>query len=139
VSTRPKTGYWQLATVYWQRWRLPLFFLALTAGTLAATGIPSVARWAAASGVRVLHLHWMLLGFVTLGLVTGAQEQWGRMAVAGWRWMAASIIILIASLLPLTTLWPAALRGEWTRYFAAFAAPGPALAAVIVMVESSKK
>jgi len=101
-----------LNTDYWQRWRLPLFFLALTALTLVATGIPSVARWVAASGVRVLHLHWMLLGFVTLGLVTGAQEKWGRTAVAGWPWIAASTIILIISLLPLTTLWPVVLRGE---------------------------
>ena len=128
---------WKLKTENWKRWRLPLFFLALTAVTLAVTGIPAVARWAAVSGVRVLHLHWMLLGFVTLGLVTGAQEKWGRMAVAGWRWMAAAIVILIASLIPLTTLWPAALRGEWTRYFAAVAALGPALAALVMMIQSS--
>jgi len=132
------TGDWKLETDYWQRWRLPLIFLALTAVTLAATGVPAVARWAAVSGVRVLHLHWMLLGFVTLGLVTGAQEKWGRDAVTGWRWMAATIVILIASLLPLTTLWPASLRGEWTRYFAAFATLGPAIAALIMMFESTK-
>lgn len=125
-----------LQTVYWQRWRLPLFFLALTAVTLAATGIPAVARWAATSGVRVLHLHWMLLGFVTLGLVTGAQERWGRNAVAGWRWLAVTIVVLIASLIPLTTLWPSALRGDWARYFAAFAALGPAVAALIMLLIS---
>ena len=101
-------------------------------------GIPAVTRWAVASGVRVLHLHWMLLGFVTLGLVTGAQEKWSRDAIAGWRWMAAAIVILIVSLISLTTLWPAALRGDWTRYFAAFAALGPAIAAVIMMVKSER-
>ncbi len=122
----------------WERWRLPLLFLGLTAVTLVATGVPAVARWAVVSGVRVLYLHWMLLGFVTLGLVTGAQEKWGRTAVAGWRWMAAAILILIVSLIPLTTLWPAALRGDWTRYFAAIAALFPAIAALVMMVKSRK-
>lgn len=119
-----------------RQWRLPLFFLLLTAVTLAATGIPAVARWAAISGVRVLYLHWLLLGFVTLGLVTAAQEKWGRTAVAGWGWMAVMVVILILSLIPLTSLWPAALRGEWTRQFAAWAALGPPLAAVIIMIKS---
>ena len=50
--------------------------------------------------------------------------------------MAVAVVILIASLIPLTTLWPAALRGEWTRYFAAFAALGPPLAAVVMMIKS---
>lgn len=130
---------WLLVTAYWKKWRLPLLFLALTAVTLAALGVPAVARWAAVSGLRVLHLHWMLLGFVTLGLVTGAQEMWGRTAVAGWRWMAVTIVILIVSLIPLTTLWPAALRGEWTRYFAAAAALGPPLAALVLMIKSKIK
>ncbi len=127
-----------LKTENWRRWRLPLFFLGLTAVTLAATGIPAVARWAVVSGVRLLHLHWMLLGFVTLGLVTGAQEKWGRQAVASWRWMAAAILILILSLIPLTSLWPAALRGEWTRYFAAVAALIPAIAAAIMIYNSNQ-
>ena len=126
----------QLNREYGKKWRLPLAFLALTAVTLAALGAPAVARWAAVSGVRVLHLHWMLLGFVTLGLVTAAQEKWGETAVAGWRWMAVTIVILIISLIPLTTLWPAVLRGEWTRYFAAFAALGPAIAAAMMMIKS---
>jgi hypothetical protein len=95
-------------------------------------------RWAVASGVRVLYLHWLLLGFVTLGLVTGALEKWGREAVAGWRWMAASILILILSLIPLTTVWPAAQRGDWVRYFAAVAALGPAIAAIIMIIQSPR-
>jgi hypothetical protein len=138
VNSQQSTANDQLETDNWKRWRLPLVFLGLTAVTLAATGVPAVARWAAVSGVRVLHLHWMLLGFVTLGLVTGAQEKWGRTVVVGWRWMAVTIVILIVSLVPLTTLWPAALRGEWTRYFAAAAALGPAIAALIMMFESTE-
>jgi hypothetical protein len=122
--------------IFERRWRLPLFFLLLAAVTLAATGIPAVARWAVISGVRVLYLHWLLLGFVTLGLVTAAQEKWGRTAVSGWRWMALAVVVLILSLIPLTSLWPAALRGEWTRQFAAWAALGPPLAAVIIMIKS---
>lgn len=80
----------------------------------------------------------MLLGFVTLGLATGAQDKWGKTAVAGQLWLVATIVILILSLIPLTTLWPAALRGEWTRYFAAFAAPGPAVAAAVMIAQSAR-
>ena len=122
----------------WKRWRLPLIFLGLTAVILAVTGLPAAARWAVVSGVRVLYLHWLLLGFVTLGLVTAAQEAWGRTAVAGWRWMAAAVVILILSLIPLTSLWPVALRGDWTRTFAFAAALGPAVAALIMMIKSRK-
>ena len=117
----------------WRNWRLPLTFLALTAIMLILTGVPAIARWAVASGVRVLYLHWLLLGFVTLGLATAAQEQWGRPTIRDWRWFALATVLLISSLIPLTTLWPAALRGDWTRYFAAFAALGPSLVAIVMI------
>lgn len=108
-------------------WRWPLVFLALTAVAILVTLIPGAAQWATINGLRVPFLHWQLLGFVSLGLVTAAQQQWGREAIPGRRWMTAAVLLLIASLLPLAGLWPASLRGEWTRFFAAWAATGPAI------------
>jgi hypothetical protein len=48
-------------------------------------------------------------------------------------------VLLIVSLIPLTTLWPPALRGVWTRYFALLAALGPAAAAVNIMIQSLRR
>lgn len=116
------------------RWKVPLFFLGLTAATLLAQLIPLVARWAIIAGLRIPYLHWLLLGFVTLGLLTAAQERWGETAVPGWRWMALAIILLLISLMPLTSLWPAFLRGPWTRHANAWASLGPPLAASGILI-----
>lgn len=116
-----------------RRWRLALFFLGLVAATLLLTLWPAISRWATIAGLRVPYLHWLLLGFVTLGLVTAAAELWGNTAVPYWGWLAGAILLLLFSLLPLTTLWPAPLRGDWTRHFAAWAALGPALVAALML------
>jgi hypothetical protein len=121
---------WPLAG---RRWQLALFFLALVAVTMIGTLWPEVARWATIAGLRIPYLHWLLLGFVTLGLVTAAAELWGDTAVPLWSWLAAAILLLILTLFPLTTLWPAALRGPWTRHAAAWAALGPPLVALAML------
>jgi hypothetical protein len=121
---------WPLAG---RRWQLALFFLALVAVTMIGTLWPDVARWATIAGLRIPYLHWLLLGFVTLGLVTAAAELWGDTAVPLWSWLAAAILLLILTLFPLTTLWPAALRGPWTRHAAAWAALGPPLVALAML------
>ena len=122
---------WQLAG---RKWKLPLFFLALSAIMLLASLIPSISQWATIAGLRIPYLHWLLLGFVSLGLFTAAQEYWGDDKIPGWGWMATAIIILIISLMPLTTLWPAALRGTWTRHANAWASLGPALVAAGILI-----
>lgn len=129
---------WPLAG---RKWKVPLFFLALTAVTLLATLIPSAARWATIAGLRIPYLHWLLLGFVTLGLVSAAQEKWGEEAIHGRRWMALAVILLIISLMPLTSLWPPFLRGVWTRHFNAWASLGPALvgAGMLIFVWMRKR
>ena len=125
-------------TVLWplagRKWKVPLSFLALTAIMLLANLIPAVSQWATIAGLRIPYLHWLLLGFVSLGLLTAAQECWGDDKIPGWGWMAAAIIILIVSLMPLTTLWPAVLRGPWTRYANAWASLGPALVAAGILI-----
>ena len=122
---------WPLAG---RKWKVPLFFLGLTAVTLVATLIPSAARWATIAGLRIPYLHWLLLGFVTLGLVSVAQEKWGEAAIPGRRWMTLAVILLIISLMPLTSLWPPFLRGVWTRHFNAWASLGPALVGAGILI-----
>jgi len=127
---------WTLAS---RKWRIPFFFLGLTALMLLITLIPSLARWAIIAGLRIPYLHWLLLGFVTLGLVSAAQERWGAAAIPGRRWMTFTVILLVISLMPLTTLWPSFLRGTWTRHFNAWASLGPALAGLAILVAVWRK
>lgn len=119
-------------------WRWPLIFLGLTAVAILVTLIPGAAHWVTTNGLRVPFLHWQLLGFMTLGLVTAAQEKWGRESIPGRRWMTAAVLLLVLSLLPLSGLWPVALRGEWTRHFAAWAALGPALVGLGMLIAAAR-
>ena len=129
-------GLWASVIVLWRHgdrsWRLPLAFLALKATTALAVTIPSLAIWAERSLLRVSYLHWLLLGFVTLGVAAAAQAAWGKFLVPGRRWLGLAVILLILSLIPLTALWPAAWHGLWTRQLAAAAALGPLLVALVM-------
>ena len=60
------------------RWRAPLAFLAIKAAMQALILLPPLARWAENSLLRIPYLHWLLLGFVTLGLFAAAEERWAR-------------------------------------------------------------
>jgi hypothetical protein len=115
-------------------WRVPLALLALK--TLVGMGmiLPAAALWAQRNGLRVLYLHLLLLGFITFGLVVAARETWGRAAVPGQRWLVATVVILLLTLLPLTGLWPEALTGRWALQLAAWASLGPVLAVTGMLV-----
>ena len=118
--------WWRLETHRVGRlWRIALALLALKAvGQLVVAFVPGV-NWAALHGLRIFYLHLMLLGFVTLGLFTAADTAFGT--GQGARAMAVAVGLLVASLLPLTRLWPDALGGAWTLYAAATAALAPVL------------
>ena len=83
-------------------------------------------NWAVLHGVRILYLHLMLLGFVTLGLFAAAKEAWDACGGAA---MALAVGIMLASLVPLSGYWPATLTGPWVRYVVAVAALAPVAAA----------
>jgi len=91
------------------------------------TILPAAAIWGQQNGLRVLYLHLLLLGFVTLGLVAAAREVWGGEAVPGQRWLVFTVLILLLTLLPLTGLWPEALRGRWALQLAAWVSLGPVI------------
>ncbi|MCA9875986.1 MAG: cbb3-type cytochrome c oxidase subunit I [Anaerolineales bacterium] len=126
-------GLWGQIVVLWQgaepRWRPALVFLGLEATAVLAVTVPTVARWSERANLRISYLHWLLLGFVTLGLVTAAQATWGREFVRGRRWMVTAVTLLILSLIPLTNVWPAVWHGRWTMQLAAWAALGPVIVA----------
>lgn len=113
---------WQTAE---KQWRPALFFLGLKAAATLAITLPAIAIWSDRALLRVSYLHWLLLGFVTLGLVVAAQAMWGREFIRGKGWLTIAAALLILSLIPLTGLWPTVWHGRWTREFAAWAALGP--------------
>jgi hypothetical protein len=124
-------------SVLWRRvaasWRLPLFFLGLKAVTLLIIVIPAVAAWAERSGLRVPYLHWLLLGFVTLGLVTAALAEEPQSVARYQRWFVAAVVALQVTLLPLTQLWPVAWRGRWVLTAAAWGALAPVLVGLLML------
>ncbi len=103
-------------------WRVPLAFLALKAVGEIGVSVPALARWAEANALRIPYLHWLLLGFVTLGLVMAADEVW-QLKQRNWLWgWTLSVLAMELSLLPLTGLWPSPWRGMWTMQAAAWGA-----------------
>lgn len=117
------------------RWRAPLAFLALKAAMQALILLPPVARWAENSLMRIPYLHWLLLGFITLGLFAAAEERWG---IAGRRAMTVAVVLLVSTLMPLTGLWPPALSGVWRLHAAAWAALAPAAVAFAILLSARR-
>jgi hypothetical protein len=112
---------------------VPLVLLAVKALMQGIVSIVPSAWWVNLHGLRVLYLHSMLLGFVTLGLVAAARHTWGEASVRGARWVYAAVCAMLLSLLPITSLWPAAWQGRWGFTAAAWAALLP-VAAMIGLV-----
>ncbi len=136
-------GLWGQIVVLWRgaapSWRPALIFLALEATAALAITLPAIARWSDRANLRISYLHWLLLGFVTLGLVTAAQATWGRPFVRGKGWLVTAVTLLILTLIPLTNVWPAAWHGRWTMQLAAWAALGPVLVASASLIWSASR
>ena len=115
-------------------WRVPLALLTLKVLVGLGTLLPVTARWGQQNSLRILYLHLLLLGFITLGLFVAAREAWGRMAVPGHRWLVLAILAVLLSLLPLTGLWPTAWRGLWTLQVAAWVSLWPLLVVTGMLV-----
>jgi hypothetical protein len=114
-------------------WRIPLAFLGLTGVALVSVSLPGVADWASAMLLRISYLHWLLLGFVSLGLLMATAELWGDGAVVGRSLFTIAVLLLIASLIPLTRLWPVAWSGRWALVMAAWISLGPVLVALLMI------
>ncbi len=122
-----------LARTIWSRlpladrsaWRVPLTMFTVMAAIQLASGLVPKIWPADTGGLRILYIHLMLLGFVTLGLIAGTAGFSSRGVAA----FTASVVVLLLSLLPLTALWPRTLAGRWVTFAAAVAALLPVIAA----------
>jgi hypothetical protein len=110
------------------RWRLPLALGAVAAGAKLVAGLTPWIDWGALRGLRLLYLHALLFGFVSLGVLAAARGVLGREAVPGFAPIQISALALVVSLVPLTEIWPRAWSGQWVAAFAASTAAAAALA-----------
>lgn len=119
----------------WSLWHVPLGFLALRAVAEIGIALPWIARWAERMNLRISYLHWLLLGFVTLGLLAAANEAWPHRPMRNWRPFTIGVLLIVISLIPLTRLWPAAWSGVWIVWFAAIVALIPVLVAIKELIQ----
>ena len=114
-------------------WILPLLFVALKGGGQAAVGLLPDAWWPEIRGLRVLYIHVMLLGFVSLGLVAvGVSIGFVRQ---GWRVLVLQLatVALLVGIVPLTGLWPSAWRELGVLRIATWLSVLPPLAALLLI------
>jgi hypothetical protein len=118
----------------WSLWTTPLFFLMLRAIAEIGIALPVIARWAERMNLRISYLHWLLLGFVTLGLVAAANETWTFHPLKRWRAFTIGVILIVVSLIPLTRLWPEAWSGLWVLWLAAIVTLIPVLVILLELM-----
>lgn len=87
-------------------WSFALAALGAKALANIAFVVPAVAAWAQDGGLRLLYLHVLFLGFVTVVLLEAARHQWGNVGAAQSRWMQAAVAVLLVTMAPTTGLWP---------------------------------
>lgn len=103
------------------RWRIPLLLGALAAVGKVLAGATPWVDWSAGQGLRLVYLHVLLFGFVSLGVLGAARTMFGSRAVVALPMMQLAALLVIASLLPLSEAWPWA-SGRWSPGLAAFVA-----------------
>lgn len=125
-----------LAAAWRQRrglWAFVLLLLLVKGLFELALAFPPAAAFVEDRGLRVLFLHAYLLGGVSVGLVTAFRHRFGALTFTPAWPLVAAILVMLASLLPLTGLWPRSLSGGWALPVAALASCLP-IAAVLLGV-----
>lgn len=120
-------------------WHVLVGLFAVKAAFDVALAMPAFAAWSDAAGMRVFYLHAYLLAGVSVGLVAAAREAFGPVALRGPGWLVATALLVVASLLPLTGVWPTltgSAAGRWALALAAWASPGPLLAVTAGLLAS---
>jgi len=115
-------------------WGLPLLALGLkAAGQLAVALLPVL--WPGDhNGLRILYLHLMLLGFVSMGLVAGARVVWKGASVRGTAAFYGAAALVLGSLVLL--VGPS---GGVGQQIAAWVALLPLLAAGLLLAEGRSR
>src|SRR5690606_37795626 len=101
------------------RWRVPLALGALAALGKLAAGLTPFVDWSATHGLRLVYLHALLFGFVSLGALGAARFILGARAVPALQLIHVTALATIASLLPLSEAWPERIAGGWSAGLAA--------------------
>jgi hypothetical protein len=111
-----KSGKWQHPILIW-----PVILLALK-GTmqLAASVIPS-SFWLSDPALRILYLHILLLGALTLTGIGWLHIQ-AKIAHYFYFSVVASVVLLLLGLILPSSLWPDEWSGNWIYYVLAFTA-----------------
>ena len=117
-------------------WRVVLPFLGLKALMLLTIGLLPGFDLATNQGLRVLYLHVLLLGFVSVGLVVAARSAFGVAHGRGLSLFVVAVVLLLLSLLPMTPLFVPSLRGIWMFSAAFWAATVPVVVAVWILIRS---
>ena len=115
-------------------WQLPLALLGLKSiAQIALLLLPGL--WlTSVAGLRIIYLHLMLLGFLSIGLTAVARVLFGYRQTVGAYALAAAALLLIASLIPLSAVFPSSWSGWWVFLLAAIIAPLPPLVALFMMI-----
>lgn len=110
-------------------WRFALTALGCKALAEAAVSLTPATDWTGIPNLRIIYLHVVLLGFVSVGLVAAARSHWGAANTRGRVAFMLSVGVLLVLLLPFSPAWPMAWRGIWVLWMAAVAAVVPVVAA----------
>lgn len=102
-----------LKTVHSRTFRA--FYVLLTV-MIAGAAIVPVATWALDAGLRIVYLHVLFLGVITMALAMEARRVWG--AIISVRSWAIAAWVLLASMLPATGIWPAFAGASAAGYIA---------------------
>lgn len=118
-------------------WRLVRGVLLLKSVLLASTGVAAVGRWGLVNGLQIPYLHLLLLAGVSTALLARGRELLPPGATPPPAAFHAATLVVVASLLPLTGVWPRALTGMWAAAFAVTAALLPTLVVLLHFVRST--
>ncbi len=99
----------------------------------AALTVGAAVRWSQDALLPVFLAHGYLLGLVTLVVVWSALCRWRPERVRRFWLLAAATGLMLASMLPLTLVWPLG-RGGWALPLAAWTSLAPTAAMLVIAV-----
>lgn len=124
----------QLKSEQLSLWHVAFGFLALKGVMDLLLANALFSAWNDAASLRVFYLHAYLLGTISLGLVAAIRERWGVAAFRAPWLLTGTVLVMVASLLPLSGAWPVAWAGRWALVAAAWLSFGPLLAVLVALV-----
>ncbi|MFP4598319.1 MAG: hypothetical protein ACLFVJ_08705 [Persicimonas sp.] len=119
-------------------WKLAIGALGLKGLAQMLFIVAPLAVWAEGAGLRLMYLHLLFLGFVTLVLLESARLSLRNIRVQHLRLMQASVVVLLVAMLPTTGLWPASLIGKPSLWLTAVGSLVPVGAAIWILFASSQ-